>query len=167
MTPERNNRIAYTIFTLIIALYVVLLIDTCNHRKIITPPTPRDSIITKIDTLQVHDKVLVEKWHKAIHTTDSITEYVYLTAPDTCDPYIKQVVEAYQNERDSVTAVVNSKDSILTQYKALSKLDSTNIATLQKDTLKLRKQLHRRGKVAFVAGYMLGLGTEVVINKLK
>jgi hypothetical protein len=146
-------------------LTIFLLSRGCNHQP--TPPqlpTHRDSIITKIDTLQVHDKILVERWHKAIHTTDSIIKLVYFSAPDTCDTYINEVVVAYQNERDSVTAVVNSKDSILTQYKALSKNDSVSIANLQNDTIKLRKQVKRRGRIAFAAGYILGLGT-IILTK--
>jgi hypothetical protein len=131
------------------------------------PPTHRDSIIVKIDTLKIHDKILVDRWHRAIHTTDSVIKLVYFSAPDTCDTYINQVVTAYQNERDSVSAVVSSKDSIITQYTTLSKLDSVSITTLQKDTARLRKQVKRRGKNVFVAGYILGLGTGLIINNLK
>jgi predicted RNA-binding protein with PIN domain len=145
-------------------LTVFLLSRGCNQPAPPQPPMHRDSIITKIDTLQVHDKILVERWHKAIVKTDSITKMVYFSAPDTCDTYINEVVVAYQNERDSVTAVVNSKDSILTQYKTLSKNDSISIANLQNDTTKLRKQVKRRGRIAFTAGYILGLGT-IILTK--
>jgi hypothetical protein len=145
-------------------LTIFLLSRGCNNHPTPQPPTHRDSIIMKIDTLKVYDKILVERWHKAIHTTDSVIKLVYFSAPDTCDTYINEVVVAYQNERDSVTAVVNSKDSIITQYSVLNKLDSVIIANLQNDTTKLRKQVKRRGRIAFAAGYILGLGT-IIITK--
>jgi hypothetical protein len=146
-------------------LTIFLLSRGCNNQTTPPqPPTPRDSIITKIDTLTLHDKILVERWHKAIHTTDSVIKLVYFSAPDTCDTYINEVVVAFQNERDSVSAVVNSKDSILMQYSLLNKLDSVTIVNLQTDTTKLRKQVKRRWRIAFAAGYILGLGT-IILTK--
>jgi tetrahydromethanopterin S-methyltransferase subunit B len=158
--------------TLILAFSGALLAVFLCSRGCIKPTTPptnqnRDSIIVKIDTLKVHDKVLVERWRKAIHTTDSVVSIIEITAPDTCDTYITQVVTAYQNERDSVSDVVNSKDSIITQYATLKAVDDTIIATLQNDTTTLRKQLKRRGKVAFVAGYVSGILTGVIINNFR
>jgi hypothetical protein len=145
-------------------LTIFLLSRGCNQPTPLQPTTHRDSIIVKIDTLKVHDKILVDRWHKAIVKTDSVIKLVYFSAPDTCDTYINDVVIAYQNERDSVSAVVNSKDSIITQYSVLNKFDSVSIANLQNDTTKLRKQVKRRGRGAFVAGYILGLGT-IILTK--
>jgi ABC-type antimicrobial peptide transport system ATPase subunit len=152
-----------TSVALIIALGL-LIKPVCNEPKLPTPP--RDSIITIINEKTKYDSVLVDHWHKAIHITDSVIKLVYLSAPDTCQPYITQIVVAYQNERDSVAKVVNNKDSIIVQYNALSILDSTSISNLQNDTTTLRNKLNKK-RYGFAIGYALGLGTGIIINSIK
>ena len=149
---------------LAVALMLILR-PICNKP---TPPTPpkRDSIITIINEKTKYDSVLVDHWHKAIHITDSVIKLVYLTAPDTCQPYITEIVVAYQNERDSVAKLVSNKDSLIVQYNALSKLDSTSISNLQSDTATLRNKL-KKGRYSFVIGYALGLTTGIIINIIK
>jgi hypothetical protein len=61
---------------------------------------------------------------------------------------------------------VNNKDSIIVQYNALSILDSTSISNLQNDTATLRNKLNKR-KYGFAIGYVLGLGTSILINSIK
>ena len=152
-----------TSVALVIALALIVK-PICNEP---TPPTPaRDSIITIINEKTKYDSVLVDHWHKAIHITDSVIKLVYLSAPDTCEPYITQIVVAYQNERDSVAKVVNNKDSIIVQYNALSKVDSTIISNLQNDTTTLRNKLNKK-RYGFAIGYALGLGTGIIINSIK
>ena len=152
-----------TSVALVIALALIVK-PICNGP---TPPTPaRDSIITIINEKTKYDSVLVDHWHKAIHITDSVIKLVYLSAPDTCQPYITQIVVAYQNERDSVAKVVNNKDSIIVQYNALSKVDSTIISNLQNDTTTLRNKLNKK-RYGFAIGYALGLGTGIIINSIK
>ena len=151
----------------IIATIVIMCMDwKCTPHSTLHSTNASVEYRVKIDTLKVHDKVLVEKWHKAIHITDSVIKLVYFSAPDTCQPYITQVVVAYQNERDSVAKVVNNKDSIIVQYNALSKLDSTSISNLQNDTTTLRNKL-KKGRYSFVIGYALGLTTGIIINIIK
>ena len=148
---------------LVIALALIVK-PICNEPTIPTPP--RDSIITIINEKTKYDSILVDHWHKAIHTTDSVVKLVYFSAPDTCKPYITQIVVAYQNERDSVSKVVSNKDSIIIQYNTLSKVDSTSISNLQNDTTTLRKQLNKK-HYGFAIGYALGLGTGIIINNIK
>ena len=148
---------------LVIALALIVK-PNCNEPTIPTPP--RDSIVTIINEKTKYDSILVDHWHKAIHITDSVVKLVYFSAPDTCEPYITQIVTAYQNERDSVSKVVSNKDSIIVQYNALSKLDSTSISNLQNDTITLRKQLNKK-RYGFAIGYALGLGTGIIINSIK
>ena len=152
-----------TSVALVVALGL-LVKPICNEP---TPPTPpRDSIITIINEKTKYDSILVDHWHKAIHITDSVIKLVYLSAPDTCEPYITQIVVAYQNERDSVAKVVNNKDSIIVQYNTLSKVDSTIISNLQNDTTTLRNKLNKK-RYGFAIGYALGLGTGIIINSIK
>jgi len=152
-----------TSVALVIALALIVK-PICNEP---TPPTPpRDSIITIINEKTKYDSVLVDHWHKAIHITDSVIKLVYLSAPDTCEPYITEIVVAYQNERDSVAKVVNNKDSIIVQYNTLSKVDSTIISNLQNDTTTLRNKLNKK-RYGFAIGYALGLGTGIIINVIK
>jgi len=152
-----------TATALVIALALIVK-PICNEPKLPTPP--RDSIITIINEKTKYDSILVDHWHKAIHITDSVIKLVYFSAPDTCKPYITQIVVAYQNERDSVSKVVSNKDSIIVQYNALSKVDSTSISNLQNDTTTLRNKLNKR-KYGFAIGYALGLGTGILINNIK
>ena len=152
-----------TSVALIIALGL-LIKPVCNEPKLPTPP--RDSIITIINEKTKYDSVLVDHWHKAIHITDSVVKLVYFSAPDTCQPYITQIVVAYQNERDSVANVVNNKDSIIVQYNTLSKVDSTIISNLQNDTTTLRNKLNKK-RYGFAIGYALGLTTGILINVIK
>jgi hypothetical protein len=164
MKAERIYHILTSV-ALVVALALIV-------KPICTPhSTPHSTLASveyrvKIDTLKVHDKILVDHWHKAIHITDSVIKLVYFSAPDTCQPYITEIVVAYQNERDSVAKLVNNKDSIIVQYNALSKIDSTSISNLQTDTATLRNKL-KRGKYSFVIGYALGLGTGIIINSIK
>jgi len=152
-----------TATALVIALGL-LIKPICNEPKL--PIPPRDSIITIINEKTKYDSILVDHWHKAIHTTDSVIKLVYFSAPDTCHLYINEIVVAYQNERDSVSKVVSNKDSIIVQYNALSKVDSTSISNLQNDTTTLRKQLNKK-RYGFAIGYALGLGTSILINSIK
>ena len=169
MTISENNQkaiIQILIYTSLLFLIFVCW-HSCNSQRIVTPTKNRDTIIHKIDTLMVHDKVLVDRWHKAIHTTDSVIKLVYFSAPDTCKPYLDTLQVAVNVERARVLDVINSKDSIITQYSALKAVDDTIILNLQTDTTTLRKQVKKRGKVMFGLGYVLGLGTSIIINKLK
>jgi hypothetical protein len=162
MKAERIYHILTSV-ALVVALALIVK-PICNEP---TPPTPpRDSIITIINEKTKYDSILVDHWHKAIHITDSVIKLVYFSAPDTCEPYITEIVVAYQNERDSVAKLVNNKDSIIVQYNALSKLDSTSISNLQSDTATLRKQLNKK-RYGFAIGYALGLGTGLIINSIK
>jgi len=161
----KNERIYHIITATALIIALGLLVKPiCNEPTI--PTLPRDSIITIINEKTKYDSVLVDHWHKAIHITDSVVKLVYFSAPDTCQPYITQIVIAYQNERDSVSKVVSNKDSIIVQYNALSNLDSTSISNLQNDTTTLRKQLNKR-KYGFAIGYALGLTTGILINNIK
>jgi hypothetical protein len=163
----KSERIYHIITGIALVIALALLV-----KPICTPhSTPHSTLASveyrvKIDTLKVHDKILVDHWHKAIHITDSVVKLVYFSAPDTCQPYITQVVVAYQNERDSVSKLVNNKDSIIVQYNALSKVDSTSISNLQNDTATLRNKL-KKGRYSFVIGYALGLTTGIIINNIK
>lgn len=148
---------------LVIALALIVK-PICNEPT--TPTPPRDSIITIINEKTKYDSILVDHWHKAIHITDSVIKLVYFSAPDTCKPYITQIVVAYQNERDSVSKVVSNKDSIIVQYNALSKVDSTSISNLQNDTTTLRNKLNKK-RYGFAIGYALGLTTGILINNIK
>ena len=161
----KNERIYHIITATALIIVLGLLIKpVCNEPKLPTPP--RDSIITIINEKTKYDSILVDHWHKAIHITDSVVKLVYFSAPDTCQPYITQIVIAYQNERDSVSKVVSNKDSIIVQYNALSKVDSTSISNLQNDTTTLRKQLNKK-HYGFAIGYALGLTTGIIINSIK
>jgi hypothetical protein len=162
MKAERIYHILTSV-ALVIAL-ALLIKPICNEFKLPTPP--RDSIITIINEKTKYDSILVDHWHKAIHITDSVVKLVYFSAPDTCEPYITQIVVAYQNERDSVAKVVNNKDSIIVQYNALSKVDSTIISNLQTDTTTLRNKLNKK-RYGFAIGYVLGLSTSILINSIK
>jgi len=163
----KAERIYHILTSVALVIALALLV-----KPICTPhSTPHSTLASveyrvKIDTLKVHDKILVDHWHKAIHITDSVVKLVYFSAPDTCQPYITQVVVAYQNERDSVSKLVNNKDSIIVQYNALSKVDSTSISNLQNDTATLRNKL-KKGRYSFVIGYALGLTTGIIINNIK
>jgi hypothetical protein len=163
----KAERIYHILTSIALVVALALLV-----KPICTPhSTPHSTLASveyrvKIDTLKVHDKILVDHWHKAIHITDSVIKLVYLSAPDTCQPYITEIVVAYQNERDSVAKVVNNKDSIIVQYNALSILDSTSISNLQSDTTTLRNKLNKK-RYGFAIGYALGLTTGIIINSIK
>ena len=154
-----------TAIAIIVTIIIMCLDWNCNQPA---PPTPpkRDSIITIINEKTKYDSILVDHWHKAIHITDSVIKLVYFSAPDTCQPYLDTMQILFNSERESVQKVVSSKDSIIVQYNALSKLDSTSISNLQNDTATLRNKL-KKGKYSFVIGYALGLTTGIIINIIK
>lgn len=162
----KSERFYHLLVGIALAVALILILrPICNQPA---PPTPpkRDSIITIINEKIKYDSVLVDHWHKAIHITDSVIKLVYLTAPDTCEPYLDTMRFLFNSERESVQKVVSSKDSIIASYTALSKLDSTSISNLQSDTSKLRNKL-KKGRYSFVIGYALGLGTGIIINIIK
>ncbi len=162
----KSERIYHLLVGIALAVAVILILKPiCNKPTSPTHPK-RDSIITIINEKTKYDSVLVDHWHKAIHITDSVIKLVYLTAPDTCEPYLDTMRFLFNSERESVQKVVNSKDSIIVQYNALSKLDSTSISNLQNDTSTLRNKL-KKGKYSFVIGYALGLTTGIIINLIK
>jgi len=161
----KAERIYHLLVGIALAVALILILKPiCNEP---TPPTPpRDSIITIINEKTKYDSVLVDHWHKAIHITDSVIKLVYLSAPDTCQPYLDTMQVLFNSERESVQKVVSSKDSIIASYTALSKIDSTSISNLQSDTATLRNKL-KKGKYSFVIGYALGLTTGIIINSIK
>lgn len=163
MTTEEKKAITSAFIAAIIALLIgCLYYWLCfKYWPKTSPPQQSEVIKVRIDTLKVHDKVFVERWHKAIVKTDSVVKLVYFSAPDTCTTYINEVVVAYQNERDSVSVVVNSKDSIISQYSLLSRSDSTTIEQLN-DSIASHKC--KRTK-SWLKGFAVGFGSGVVISK--
>lgn len=117
MTRKEFLKPALIAATLILSMIFCFWQACDNIREL--PITSKEQIIAeyqkqmlkeKHDTLTIHEYIYLDKWHDAKVITKHTIDSIYLTAPDTCDPYIKKIENAFLLEQKAAQ-MVRTNDS--------------------------------------------------------
>jgi hypothetical protein len=182
MTKFKKECLPTLIVSIAILGFIFCMFKACENIREL-PITSKEAIIAeyqkqmlqeKVDTLKIYETIYVDRWHDAKVVTKEVFKEVYRDAPDTCDPYIKKVENAYLLEQKAAQMVHSTDSLIIANLDAVVKVDSLLIAKAKQDlkatqdTLsKNRKRQPIRNAIAVIKGVVSGAVVAEVINKLK
>jgi hypothetical protein len=176
----------YTIIAIGLVLAFICFYKACDRKdwqridskEAIIAEYQKQMLKEKHDTLTTREYIYLDRWHDAKVITKEVIKEVYRDAPDTCDPYIKKVENAYQIEQKAAQMVHSSDSMIIQNLNDIIKVDSVLIAKskqdlkLTKDTLSdlrkpkpLKKFINNAKHVVY--GVLTGAAIVEVINVLK
>jgi hypothetical protein len=184
MTPQekkvqRNNRIAYAIFTLAIAIFVIFRFG-CN------PPTPQPTFkrldsISNVESYKLsQNKTLLSQavktdtiWRTKLVKLKGenilVFDTLYLLADDSCDTLLKIAQNRLDETICSYDSALTNKDTtiaitarIVGNYKTLHEVDSNRIVKLN-DSI---SNHNCRKTKSWLKGFGVGFGTGVISGVL-
>ena len=179
----RAERIALGIFALVIIVFAIYYMDGCNSHQ----PTPQNSALEskkavseykrkeltdKLNVLQKFDTIYVTRWKSTKAETKVIIDSVIVNAPDTCDPYLRQIENRLFAERQVADSSMAVKDSVNQALRQIAKEDSVQKSILASQ-LKLANDsipkvwavVKKEKRKSAVKWFFYGIGFREAVNQ--